>query len=164
LIGNLCTATTDTVAPVITLNGASTVNLTVGDVYSELGATALDNIDTTTPVTVGGDIVNTAVAGTYHVGYTAVDSSGNQAIPVIRTVIVSAPTPAPAPASSGGGGGGGGGGNGPIVGSTQSYGIVDFNAIIVNWGKTGFGLAGDLNNDGKVDILDFNLLLVNWAK
>jgi hypothetical protein len=35
----------DTTAPVITLIGASTINLNVGDTYTEQGATATDNYD-----------------------------------------------------------------------------------------------------------------------
>lgn len=37
--------TTDTTAPIMILNGPSSLTLTVGDVYTELGARATDNID-----------------------------------------------------------------------------------------------------------------------
>lgn len=97
----------DIFPPVITLTGASTVSLNVGASYAELGATAFDAHEGTTTVTIGGDIVNTSSAGTYHVTYDAVDLAGNHAVQVVRTVTV---TVAAAPPSSGGGGGGGGGG------------------------------------------------------
>ncbi|WP_461587329.1 immunoglobulin-like domain-containing protein [Winogradskyella sp.] len=80
----------DTTAPVITLNGASTINLNVGDAYNELGATATDNVDgnLTSSIVIAGN-VNTSVAGTYQVTYNVSDASGNAATEVVRTVIVS---------------------------------------------------------------------------
>lgn len=41
--------------------------------------------------------------------------------------------------------------------------VLDFNALMINWGKTGTNVA-DFNSDGKVDIFDFNLLMINWGK
>ena len=82
----------DTTPPVITLNGASTINLIVGDTYNEQGATAIDNIDgdlTASIVITGG--VNTSTAGTYFVNYDVSDSAGNAAAQVVRTVNVSDP-------------------------------------------------------------------------
>jgi hypothetical protein len=87
---NITDVAEDTTAPVITLTGASTINLTVGDDYKDDGATATDNVDETVTVIVGGT-VNTAAAGTYTVTYNAEDAAGNKAIQVTRTVIVSAP-------------------------------------------------------------------------
>ena len=81
----------DTTAPVITLTGASTINLDVGDTYTELGATALDNIDgdiTANIVTTG--TVNTAIAGNYTKFYNVSDAALNPAIQVTRNIIVSA--------------------------------------------------------------------------
>ncbi|MEO6536519.1 MAG: S8 family serine peptidase [Candidatus Paceibacterota bacterium] len=124
--GALIAAGTDTTPPVITLTGSSSIALIVGDVYTEQGATALDDTDATTTVTIGGDVVNTSVAGTYHVTYDAVDSHGNAAIQVIRTVTVSVPAPVPAPVvqNSGGGGGGGGGGGSSVTVSSPRQSIV----------------------------------------
>ena len=77
----------------------------------------------------------------------------------------------PAPVSLGGGGGGGGGGL--ILGATISKGdatgdskvdVLDFNTLLVQWGKTGTGLTADFDGNGSVDIFDFNLLLINWTK
>ncbi|WCO01589.1 immunoglobulin-like domain-containing protein [Psychroserpens ponticola] len=87
----------DIEAPVITLNGASTVNLNVGETYSELGATATDNVDgnLTSSIIIGGDTVNTSAGGTYVVTYNVSDAAGNSAIEVIRTVNVIPDTTAP---------------------------------------------------------------------
>lgn len=93
---NITNGVIDTTAPVITLTGASTINLTVGDTYTEQGATATDNVDgnlTSSIATTGS--VNTDVAGTYTVNYNVSDAAGNAAAQVSRSVIVTA-------ASSGG--------------------------------------------------------------
>ncbi|MDG5491174.1 immunoglobulin-like domain-containing protein [Psychroserpens sp. SPM9] len=96
---NLGGGTPDTTAPVITLNGASTINLEVGDTYNELGATATDNIDgnLTSSIVIGGDTVNTNSAGTYVVTYNVSDAAGNNATQVTRTVIVTQPADTTAP-------------------------------------------------------------------
>ncbi len=75
--------------PTIELKGASTINLFVGEVYSELGATATDKEDgTLTPVVTGS--VDTTKVGSYTITYTATDSKEATAS-VTRTVIVSLP-------------------------------------------------------------------------
>ena len=81
----------DTIAPVITLNGASTVNLVRGAAYTELGATVADVGDPGTVVVIGGDVVNTLTPGVYLVTYNATDASGNVASEVTRTVTVRDP-------------------------------------------------------------------------
>lgn len=83
----------DTSGPVITLNGASVINLKVGEVYTELGAKATDNKDgdLTSKIIITGT-VNTAVAGTYTITYTVSDTSGNT-VKVTRTVNVNSATP-----------------------------------------------------------------------
>jgi len=75
--------------PVITLLGASTVNLFVGDTYADAGATALDNVDgdITGDIVVVSD-VDTANAGSYTVRYNVSDAAGNAATEVVRTVMV----------------------------------------------------------------------------
>ncbi len=87
----------DTEAPVITLNGLSTLDLLVGDTYTELGATATDNVDgnLTSSIVVGGDTVNTSIPGVYVVTYNVSDATGNAATEVTRTVTVTADTTAP---------------------------------------------------------------------
>lgn len=42
--------------------------------------------------------------------------------------------------------------------------IFDFNLLIGQFGKSGAGLSADINGDGKVDIFDFNLLVSNFGK
>jgi hypothetical protein len=77
------------------------------------------------------------------------------------------PTPTPTPSPSGGGGGGGGTPAGPKPGDANNDGsvnILDFNTMMINWGKTGTGNIADFNSDSKVDILDFNMLMINWTK
>jgi hypothetical protein len=87
----------DTTAPVITLVGASTINLNIGGTYTEQGATATDNIDgdITSSIVIGGDTVNTNIAATYTVTYNVSDAAGNAATEVTRTVIVAPDTTAP---------------------------------------------------------------------
>jgi len=81
----------DGVGPVITLTGLNTVNLNVGDSYSDAGATAVDAAENTTNNLTGISTVNTAVEGSYTVIYNATDAAGNAATPVTRTVVVAAP-------------------------------------------------------------------------
>ena len=80
----------DTTAPTISLTGSSTINLTVGDTFTDPGATATDNVDgdITSSITTSGS-VNTSTAGTYTISYSVSDAAGNTATVVQRTVIVS---------------------------------------------------------------------------
>jgi hypothetical protein len=79
----------DTTKPVITLIGASTVTVTVGDTYTDAGATAADNVDgNITAKIVIVNNVNTSNAGTYDVTYNVKDTAGNKADEVKRTVTV----------------------------------------------------------------------------
>jgi len=97
--GNTATQVTRTVnvadntPPVITLTGSTPVNLSVGDSYTDAGATATDNVDASVTVVVGGATVNTAVIGTYAITYDATDAAGNPATQVTRTVNVADNTP-----------------------------------------------------------------------
>ena len=92
--GNQATATrtvsvVDTTAPVITLLGSSQVNVEVGSIYTDAGATATDNYDgdlTSQLVVVNNVDVNTL--GSYTVTYGVSDSSSNAASVVTRTVNV----------------------------------------------------------------------------
>jgi hypothetical protein len=80
----------DTIAPVITLNGDETVTVEchIGT-YTELGASVFDQCDTAlTEAIVGGDVVDVNTPGTYVMTYNAVDTCGNPAVQVIRTVEV----------------------------------------------------------------------------
>ncbi|MEM5563461.1 immunoglobulin-like domain-containing protein [Psychroserpens sp. AS72] len=95
---NLIGGTPDTTAPVITLNGASTINLEVGDTYNELGATATDNIDgnLTSSIVITGT-VNTNTAGTYTKYYNVSDAAGNAATQLTRSIVVTQPADTTAP-------------------------------------------------------------------
>ncbi|MDA7558748.1 DUF5011 domain-containing protein [Flavobacteriaceae bacterium] len=79
----------DSTPPVITLNGASIINLNLNSTYTEQGATATDNIDgnLSGSINISGT-VNTSAAGTYFVAYNVSDTAGNAADTVIRTVNV----------------------------------------------------------------------------
>jgi len=75
----LANVSIDNEAPVLTLNGDSTIIVKQGDPYVELGATATDNVDgdLTDQIEVSGD-VDTSTIGSYTVTYTVSDSVGNE--------------------------------------------------------------------------------------
>jgi hypothetical protein len=77
----------DNTVPVITVTGTNPVTLSKGSSYTDAGATATDNIDTTVTVTSTGT-VNPNVIGTYTITYSATDSSSNIATSVTRTINV----------------------------------------------------------------------------
>ena len=87
-LDNVSLTATDIEAPVITLTGDNPQTLEVFSEYTELGATVSDNVDA--DVAIDGDFTAVAlnVLGEYPVTYNAVDSSGNAAEQVIRTVEV----------------------------------------------------------------------------
>ncbi|HZF31141.1 MAG TPA: FG-GAP-like repeat-containing protein [Gammaproteobacteria bacterium] len=89
----------DTAPPVITLVGTTDVMLDVGGTYQDQGATVTDNVDGALKPAMTSN-VDPNVIGTYKVTYTAMDSAGNAAAPVSRTVRVNAHE-----AATGGGGG-----------------------------------------------------------
>ena len=121
IAGNVTTATrtvnvtTDVTAPVIVLKGVSPVSVTIGSVYTDAGATALDDIDgDITARIVTTNNVNTSILGNYTVTYNVTDLVGNAATQVSRTVRV---------VNAGGGGRTGGGGGavtapGQVLGAT----------------------------------------------
>ena len=82
----------DTTPPVITLNGSSTIQLNVGDSWTDPGATATDDVDgdLTSSIAVSGS-VDASTVGTYTLTYTVADAASNTAS-TTRTVIVN---PAP---------------------------------------------------------------------
>ena len=77
----------DTTKPVITITGSNPAYIALSGTYTDAGATATDNYDSTLAITSVSN-VNTATAGTYTVTYTSQDSSANQATAKTRTVIV----------------------------------------------------------------------------
>src|SRR3989344_6048312 len=79
----------DTTAPIITLVGSDPINIEVFTPYVDSGATALDNYDgDITGNIVTANPVNTNPLGTYIVTYDVMDSSGNPATQITRTVNV----------------------------------------------------------------------------
>jgi hypothetical protein len=90
----------DTTRPVIQLTGPPEIVLEAGGTYTDQGATATDDVDgPLTPSLTSPTPVDAGVIGTYTVTYGAIDKAGNAAVPVSRTVRVTA-------AAEGGGGGG----------------------------------------------------------
>lgn len=84
--GNIATATrtvnvvsSDTVPPVITLNGDNPMDILVGAAFNDPHATAIDDVDGAVQVTVESSNVNTAAEGNYQVVYLAADNAGNEA-------------------------------------------------------------------------------------
>ncbi len=88
----------DVTAPVITLLGDNPLNLSVGDAYTEFGATATDNIDgdLTASIAIDASTVDVNTEGTYTVAYSVSDAAGNLAT-AARTVSVAAGVELPDP-------------------------------------------------------------------
>ena len=84
----------DKTAPVITLNGANPQIVILNNSYTELNATASDNLDgdVSSHIVTNSTAVNVNVQGSYPVTYSIADSSGNSAVE-IRYVSVVVGTP-----------------------------------------------------------------------
>ncbi len=109
----------DTTAPVITRNGGAAIDHLLSAPYTDEGATASDIVDGSVPVTQGGASIDAnSLAGTYVITYDAVDSAGNAATQVTRTVTVKSINEFKTTSSSGASG------NGPIVGTVGTVGAV----------------------------------------
>lgn len=80
--------------PVIVLRGNAVVTVEVKTAYTDAGATATDpeDGDLTSGIVVNGN-VDTSKVGTYYVTYDVMDSGGNAAGQVVRTVKVVDTTP-----------------------------------------------------------------------
>jgi len=114
----------DAVAPEITLTGGTTINITIGDAFTDPGATATDDVDgdITANIVVAGDAVDVNTAATYTITYNVSDAAGNAATEVTRTVVVGA-----IPSAEG-------------VYFYSTAGTVD---IVTVWGDWGTGTAQD---------------------
>jgi len=79
----------DTVVPVLTLVGPESLDVVLGEEFTDEGATALDDVDgdLSSSVVVTG-FVDTQVLGTYIITYNVADAAGNEAQPITRTVNV----------------------------------------------------------------------------
>jgi hypothetical protein len=95
------TPTGTSTAPIITLNGSSTVMILQNTTFNDSGATAVDSNGNSLEVMATGT-VNTATLGDYVITYSATDSNNNTAT-TTRTVQVVASIST----TTGGGGGGG---------------------------------------------------------
>lgn len=81
--------TADTTAPVITMNGSSSISVKRYTTYVDAGATAMDNVDgNLTASIVTTSTVNMSRTGTYYVRYNVKDAAGNVAAQKTRTVKV----------------------------------------------------------------------------
>ena len=79
----------DTTAPVITLSGASSVNVEYGSSFVDLGATWTDNVDGTGVISMYNSVsVNKGTLGSYVVLYEYTDGAGNIGTGVSRSVNV----------------------------------------------------------------------------
>ena len=85
---NLGAVTVDRTPPVISLNGAATITLIVGDTTYTEQATVTDNLDASITLDISGETVDTQAAGTYTLTYDATDAAGNEAMQVTRMVMV----------------------------------------------------------------------------
>jgi Domain of unknown function (DUF5011) len=83
--------TTDTTPPLMTLNGNSTIVLTLGTTYTEPGATAYDTCAGSSLTVTTTGTVNTGVADEYDITYSAVTGAGTPGS-VTRAVMVIDPT------------------------------------------------------------------------
>ncbi len=74
----LAATSTDTTPPVISITGSASITLTVGDSYTDAGATATDDVsgDLTSSI-VTTNPVDTSTPGTYTVTYTVTDVASN---------------------------------------------------------------------------------------
>ena len=84
----------DKTPPVITLNGANSMEIIQGTAYTEAGATAIDNKDGKVEVTITGS-VNINTVGTYIITYTAKDKAGNIATKTRTVKVILAPDTTP---------------------------------------------------------------------
>jgi hypothetical protein len=80
--------------PIITIQGNNPAHITVGQTYSDLGATVSDPVDSNLGYQIfldGVEVqqvqIDTSVAGTHHIDYTTIDSQGLNAA-ATRTVFV----------------------------------------------------------------------------
>ena len=153
----------DTTPPVISLNGAATVTLTLGDTYEDAGATATDDVDAsvevTTVITFGGttvETVDTDIAGTYIITYSATDTATNAATPVTRTVTVTEPVVTnTAPSIDAGNQTVNHPENAPITTVVATYTATDVEKNTITWTLTGTD-ASFFTLDGTSGALTFN--------
>ena len=136
----------DTTSPVITLVGNSTVTLQLNSNYSEQGANATDNYDSSVNVSISGTI-NTSTPATYVITYSATDSSGNNSTKT-RNVIVENNEPPIITVL----------GNDPVV--------LSLNASYTDAGATAVDAVGNsitVNSSSNIDTSQYGTYSVNYT-
>jgi len=85
----------DTTPPVITLNGDDPQKIDENDSYTELNATAEDNIDgdVSANISIDSSEVNTSQIGDYNVTYSVTDTAGNTAVKTRTVKVIDATKP-----------------------------------------------------------------------
>jgi len=156
---------TDIVPPVIKLKGSVEMLLFRNSSYLEYGADVTDNLDDNLQVVITGS-VNTTVAGTYTITYNATDSAGNQAVPVTRTVIVSANTSSSGGSSSSSGSSGTSGSTvtSPPVDTTRPVITISGPTTItieVGTSYRDLGATANDNVDGSVQVSSAGTVNIN---
>ncbi len=121
----------DTTAPVITLNGDNPLTHIQREIFTDPGATAIDDRDGSADVTTSG-AVDAATVGSYIVTYAATDSSGNIAT-LTRVVNVISPPDTTAPVIT----------------------LNGKNSITLNQGETftDLGASAFDNRDGNINVI-----------
>jgi len=155
--------------PVITLIGANPATTTVGSVYVDPGATALDQEDgdLTEDIVVTGS-VDTSTTSTSTLIYSVIDSDGLSALTTRMVTILatstatttppSDPPSSPPPTPPSGGGGGGGGSSRPPSGSG---GVVLSASATSECFYLRDYMRRDFNND-PVEVLKLQAFLINF--
>ncbi|MBX2809517.1 MAG: DUF5011 domain-containing protein [Cellvibrionaceae bacterium] len=92
----IVTSVIDTEAPLLTLNGLATINLTQGDEFIDPGASWVDNVDGSGTI-VSATPLDTADVGSTLLQYQYVDAAGHSSNVVTRTINVFAPSDRQAP-------------------------------------------------------------------
>ena len=90
----------DLTAPILTLNGPSTVTITQGGSYAEQGVTSTDGPFSFQNAYTSSGTVDVNTIGIYTITYNGTDDAGNAATPITRTVNVVAPSSTPSPSFS----------------------------------------------------------------
>jgi len=120
----------DDTPPVITLNGANPVSVTLNTSYTDAGATATDNIDGSVNVTHDADSsVDISIEGSYTVNFSAIDSAGNSASTTRIVNVVDT----------------------PIIDGLSGQWTLDENSGIFANDQSGNGLHLNLNNMSDTD-------------
>jgi hypothetical protein len=76
----------DVTAPIIMISGSETTTIELGETIPTFTASTDDG----SPVTISGDTVDNRTVGTYVITFNSIDSSGNTALEVTRTINVNA--------------------------------------------------------------------------